>query len=305
MSITTLPSPRQLRYLVALAEHRHFARAAAACNVTQSTLSAGLKELEALLGATLVERSRRSVTLTPLGEEILTRARRVLAEAEELVDAARAGAEPLAGPLRLGVIPTIGPYLMPRALARFRRSFPRLQLYIREEQTAPLLEKVASAALDLALIALPYEVGDLETMAIAEDEIMLAAPATHPLAARKQVDHAVLRGEPLLLLEDGHCLRAHALAACELTGAGRNEVFQGTSLRTLVQMVAGGLGLTLIPRLAVPIEAPAGGAVRAVPLGPGKHVRTLVLAWRRKAARSEAFRRLGTVLANVASVRAG
>jgi LysR family transcriptional regulator, hydrogen peroxide-inducible genes activator len=303
MSIINLPSLRQLRYLVALAEHRHFGRAATASHVTQSTLSAGLKELEGLLGVTLVERTKRSVMLTTLGQDIVRRAQRLLAEAEELVETARAGGEPLAGPLRLGVIPTIGPYLMPRAVTRLRRAFPKLQLYLREEQTAPLLEKLVGGALDLALIALPYEVGDLETMPIAEDEILLAAPVAHPLAALPRVDDRKLRDQPLLLLEDGHCLRAHALAACRLTGAGRNEVFQGTSLRTLIQMVAGGLGLTLVPRLAVPVEVPADSGVRTVPLGPGQHARTLALTWRRSAARADAYRRLGEVLA--AAARAG
>lgn len=296
MSITNLPSPRQLRYLVALAEHGHFGSAAAACNVTQSTLSAGLKELEATLGVTLVERSRRSVLVTPLGQQIVARARRVLAETEDLVEQARAGRDPLAGRLRLGIIPTIGPYVMPRALARLKRAFPKLQLYLREEQTAALLEKLAAGALDLVMIALPYDTGDLETMALGEDEILLAAPATHPLAGLPQVRDAQLRDEPLLLLEDGHCLRAHVLEACKLTGAGRNEVFQGTSLRTLVQMVASGLGLTLVPRIAVAAEIPSGGAVRVVPLGPGRHARTLALAWRRGAAQAEAYRRLGAAL---------
>lgn len=296
MSITNLPSPRQLRYLVALAEHGHFGRAAAACNVTQSTLSAGLKELEATLGVTLVERTRRSVLVTTLGQQVVQRARRVLAETEDLVAVARAGRDPLAGRLRLGVIPTIGPYLMPRALARLKRAFPKLQLYLREEQTAPLLEKLAGGELDLALIALPYQTGEIETMEIGADEILLAAPAGHPLAKLSRVNHATLRDEPLLLLEDGHCLRDQALAACQLAGVGRNEVFQGTSLRTLVQMAANGLGLTLIPRVAVATEVPPGGAVRVIPLGPGMHARTLALAWRRGAAQAEAYRQLGEVL---------
>jgi len=296
MSITSLPTPRQLRYLVALAEHGHFGRAAQACGVTQSTLSAGLKELEATLGVTLVERTRRSVLVTPLGQQVVERARRLLAETEDLVELARAGRDPLAGRLRLGVIPTIGPYLMPPALARLKRAFPKLQLYLREEQTAPLLEKLAAGALDLVLIALPYDTGDLEIMTIAEDEILLAAPAGHVLAGQPLVKDAQLRDQPLMLLEDGHCLRAHALEACNLTGAGRNEIFQGTSLRTLVQMVASGLGLTLVPRIAVTAELPPGGAVRAVPLGPGRHARTLALAWRRGGAQADAYRRLGAVL---------
>jgi len=296
MSITSLPTPRQLRYLVALAEHGHFGRAAQACGVTQSTLSAGLKELEATLGVTLVERTRRSVLVTPLGQQVVERARRLLAETEDLVELARAGRDPLAGRLRLGVIPTIGPYLMPPALARLKRAFPKLQLYLREEQTAPLLEKLAAGALDLVLIALPYDTGDLEIMTIAEDEILLAAPAGHVLAGQPLVKDAQLRDQPLMLLEDGHCLRAHALEACNLTGAGRNEIFQGTSLRTLVQMVASGLGLTLVPRIAVTAELPPGGAVCAVPLGPGRHARTLALAWRRGGAQADAYRRLGAVL---------
>jgi LysR family hydrogen peroxide-inducible transcriptional activator len=300
MSIINLPTPRQLRYLVALAEHRHFGRAAQACHVTQSTLSAGLKELESLLGVTLVERTRRSVMLTPLGEAIVERARRLIAEAEELVEAARAGAEPLAGPLRLGVIPTIGPYLMPRAMARLAVAFPQLKLYLREEQTAPLLQKLSNGGIDLALIALPYDTGEFETMTIGEDEILLAAPTSHPFASLAHIDIGKLRDEPLLLLEDGHCLREHALAACRLTGGRRNEVFQGTSLRTLVQMVGNGLGLTLVPWIAVPVETPARGNVRVVPLAPGRHTRTLALAWRRAAARKDAFRRLGAELAEAA-----
>jgi LysR family hydrogen peroxide-inducible transcriptional activator len=243
--------------------------------------------------------------LTPLGEEILGRARRVLAEAEELVDAARAGAEPLAGTLRLGVIPTIGPYLMPRALARFRRSFPKLQLYLREEQTAPLLAQLADGKLDLVLLALPYATEEFETMPLGSDPIEVVLPKDHPLAKRRTIPTDALAEEKLLLMEDGHCLRSHALEACRLTSAGRNENLQGTSLRTVVQMAAGGLGVTLVPRLALTQELPAEGNLVARPLDKDAPPRVIALTWRRGAARREEFRRFAVYVKDVLAKSAG
>src|SRR6185312_7020014 len=276
-----LPSLQQLRFLVALAEHRHFGRAAAACAVTQSTLSAGLQELEDRLGVRLVERSRRHVMLTPLGEEIVERSRRLLRDAEDLAEAAKAGQEPLSGPLRLGVIPTIGAYVIPSVMRGLAKAFPKLKLYLREEQTGALLEKLEQGQLDLALIALPYATGDFEIMVLGEDPILVALPKAHRLAEEKRISQEDLAGEALLLMEDGHCLRSHALEACRLAGPDRNEVFQGTSLKTLLQMAAGGIGLTLVPAMAIAAELPVDGSLVTKPLAPGEPSRIIALAWRK------------------------
>lgn len=301
--MTPLPSLQQLRFLAALADERHFGRAAEACAVTQSTLSAGIKELEDRLGVRLVERTRRQVMLTPLGEEIVERGRRLLRDAEDLAETAKAGREPLSGPLRLGVIPTIGAYLVPAALRGLARKFPKLRLYLREEQTAALLAKIEKGELDLALIALPYDVGDLETMPLAADRILAALPKAHPLAGARKLDAADLAKEELLLMEDGHCLRSHALQACRLAAPGRNEVFQGTSLRTLLHMAAGGIGITLMPEMAVASEITPSSGLVARPL-EGDPSRTIALAWRRTSARKAEFRALGAHLKTVLEKRA-
>ena len=301
--MTPLPSLQQLRFLVALAEQRHFGRAAEACAVTQSTLSAGLQELETRLGVTLVERSRRKVMLTPLGEDLVARARQVLSDAEALVEAARGGREPLSGPFRLGVIPTIGPYLLPAIMHDIAKEFPKLQLYLREEQTASLLEKLAAGQLDLALLALPYDVGEMEVMELGADPILVALSPGHRLARQRRIAHDALAQEDLLLMEDGHCLRSHALEACRLTGPTRNEVFQGTSLRTVVQMAAGGLGVTLVPQMALQSELPADGSLVARPLAGDAPPRRIALAWRRSSTRKAEFRRFGAyVKSRLASV---
>src|SRR5580693_5508566 len=243
-----LPSLQQLRFLCALAEQCHFSRAAESCAVTQSTLSGGIKELEARLGVTLFERNRRHVMLTPLGKEIATRARRLLVDAEELVGLARNAQEPLSGPLRFGVIPTVGPYVLPSLLSHLGTALPKLKLYVREAPTAVLLDQLAAGYLDIVSVAVPYDLGNVETMEIAEDPIVVAMPRNHPLGQHKVVSRDDLAREQLLLIEDGHCLRSHSLQACRIADPGRNEVFQATSLRSLVQMVAAELGITLMPR---------------------------------------------------------
>ncbi len=299
--MTALPSLQQMRFLCAVAEYRHFGRAADSCAVTQSTLSAGIQELEERLGVILVERDRRRVMMTPLGDEIVLRARRLLSDAEDLVDVAHGGREPLSGSLRLGVIPTIGPYLASPIMRGLAKAFPRLKLYLREEQTAALLEKLAVGQLDLVLLALPYDVADLETMALGEDAIVVALPVGHPLARAKRIDHDDLATEKLLLLEDGHCLRSHSLQACHIAGTVANEIFQGTSLRTLVQMAASGLGVTLVPEMALAAEFPADGSLVARPVGPGTSARTIALAWRRNSARKSEFRMFGGYVKDVLS----
>ena len=252
--MTILPSLQQLRFLCVLAERCHFGRAAESCAVTQSTLSEGIKELEARLGVTLFERSHRHVMLTPVGKEIATRAQRLLVDAEELVGWAGSAQEPLSGPLRFGIIPTAGPYMLPSLLRHLATSLPKLKLYVREAPTPVLLDKLASGELDILLVAIPYELGDVEAMEITEDPIVVAMPRNHPLHHHKVVSRDDLAREQLLLIEDGHCLRSHSLQACRIVDPVRNEVFQATSLRTLVQMVAAELGITLMPRIAVDSE---------------------------------------------------
>jgi LysR family hydrogen peroxide-inducible transcriptional activator len=290
------PSLQQLRFLCALAEQRHFGRAAESCAVTQSTLSGGIKELEARLGVTLFERSHRHLMLTPLGKEIATRAQRLLVDAEELVGLARNADEPLSGPLRFGAIPTVGPYVLPSLLSHLGTALPKLKLYVREATTEVLLDKLAAGELDILLAAIPYELSDVEAMEIAEDPIVVAMPRNHPLGHHKVVSRDDLAREQLLLIEDGHCLRSHSLQACRVVDPVRNEVFQATSLRTLVQMVAAELGITLMPQIAVDSELASTRNVVVRPLSPDKPFRTLVLAWRSTSSRGDEFRLLGNLI---------
>jgi len=223
--MANLPSFRQLEHLVLLADHGHFGRAAKACHVTQSTLSASIKELEKILQASLVDRTKRRVVLTPLGLEIVERARHILSEGKDLVEAARAGSEPLSGTLRMGVIATVGPFLLPEVLPRLRRAYPALRLYLVEDLTLRLIEELRSGRLDIVLLALPYEdCRDLETRALFQDPFTVALPSGHPLAAGSAVDLEQLRSEGLLLLKEGHCLREHALAACRFGTNGSARI---------------------------------------------------------------------------------
>lgn len=292
----TVPTLRQLRYLVAVVDRCHFGQAAAACNVSQSTLSAGIQELEDLLGAPLLERTKRSVVPTALGRDLADRSRELLKGAEELMDVAQAAREPMAGPLHLGVIPTIGPFLLPRALPKLREAFPKLQLYLREDQTARLLERLDAGELDAVLLALPYALGDLEVLDLGEDRFSVVYPADHHLPATGAATPTDIASENLLLLEDGHCLRDQALAACELESARRNTAFNGTSLHTLAQMVANGLGVTLMPQMALDAGIVRGLDVAVRPMVEGTSHRRIGLAWRRTSARRETFRQLGEAL---------
>jgi LysR family hydrogen peroxide-inducible transcriptional activator len=291
-----LPSFQQLRFLCALAERCHFAKAAERCAVTQSTLSGGIKELEARLGVALFERSHRTVMLTPLGRAIAARAQRLLVDAEELVGLAGDAREPLSGPLRFGVIPTIAPYLLPSVLLQLGTVLPKLMLYVREDQTAVLLDKLAAGELDILLLAIPYDLGAVELMEIAEDPIVVAMPRNHPLSRRNAVDRDDLACEQLLMMEDGHCLRSHSLQACRIVDPVRNEIFQATTLRTLIQMVAADLGITLIPQIAVDSELASAPNVVIRPLSPDRPFRTLVLAWRQTSSRRTEFRTLGNLI---------
>ena len=213
-----LPTMKQLQYLVALADTRHFGRAAERCHITQSTLSAGIRDLESVLGTAVAERSNRRVLITRVGMQVTERAKALLRDAEEVMAVARAGRAPMTGEMRLGVIPTIGPFLLPRILPALRERFPDLTIYLREEQTAPLLARLEDGEVDAALIALPYDTGDLDTDIIGEDEFLFACNRDHALAGAEEVSLEALEGEKLMLLEEGHCLRGHALDAC---GVGR------------------------------------------------------------------------------------
>ncbi len=288
-----LPSLRQLQYLDALAASLHFGRAAAACNVTQSTLSAGIKELETTLGASLVDRTRRSVLLTPLGRETVARARVLIEQASDLLNAVRAGAEPLSGTLRLGVIPTIAPFLLPQALRRLRRKYPKLKLYLREERTAVLVDELQAGRLDLVLLALPCDCGAADRAPLFRDPFLLACPPDHPLAKLKRVPPERIAEEPLLLLEDGHCLRDQALAACGRVDRRLIEPFAATSLHTLVQMVENGLGITLLPKLALDSGLLRGTRLVTRPIEGEDAHRVIGLAWRQGSGRRPEFELLG------------
>jgi LysR family hydrogen peroxide-inducible transcriptional activator len=294
-----LPTLRQLQYLKLLAEHRSFSRAAEAAHVTQPTLSAGVQELEKILGAPVVDRGRAGVILTAAGEEAVARAEVILAQAEDLVQAARGAGQPLSGRFRLGVIPTIAPFLLPSALPALRRRHPKLRLFLREDLTGRLIALLKSGALDAALIALPYDVAGLDWAEVGEDDLLAAFPANHPLSAETAVAPEQLEAEDLILLEDGHCLREHALAACGLPDArSRDETaFAATSLPTLVQMVGSGLGVSLLPAMAVDAGLAEAAAVTVRPLAARHAARQIVVAWRAGSSRAAEGRLLAELFA--------
>jgi LysR family hydrogen peroxide-inducible transcriptional activator len=289
-----LPTVRHLRHLIALAEHEHFGRAAEACFVTQSTLSASIKEFESLLEAPLVDRTKRTVVLTPLGVETVERARKVIGELEGLTRAVRATREPLCGTLRLGAIPTISPYLLPKVLPGLRRSYGQLKLYLVEDQTARLVEALHEGRIDVAVLALPYECGAVEVESLFDDPLVAALPSWHPLAGQASVAPEMLL-EDLLLLKDGHCLRDHALSACGMVGR-LTEGFEATSLPTLVQMIDNGLGTTLLPMLAVEAGLLNGTDLVTRPLRSDSATREIGLVWRQGTGRASEFRLLAKEL---------
>ena len=291
-----LPTLKQLQYLVALKEHGHFGRAAEACFVTQSTLSAGLRELESLLGVTLVERTRRVVRFTPLGVRIADKARRVLREAEDVADLARAAGKPLSGELRMGVIPTIAPFLLPRMLPKLRKDWPDLRLYLREETTPYACDGLHRGQLDCVLLALPYACGDIDHAELFEDRLYVAFPEGQPVDPPASVTAAAIDETRLLLLEDGHCLKDHALAACNRPELRAEAAMLGTSLHTLVQMVDNGLGVTMLPEMAITAGILAGTSVVARPLDADHPSRSIALAWRRGSPRDKEFRLLADAL---------
>jgi LysR family hydrogen peroxide-inducible transcriptional activator len=287
---------RDLRYLVALAELRHFGRAADACHVSQPTLSTQIKKLEDELGVSLVERAPRHVMLTPAGHDIAARARRVLAEVEQMRETARRTSDPEAGSVRIGFFPTLGPYLLPHVVPRIRARFPRLELLLVEEKTEAVLHQLRDGKLDAAVLALPLHEDWLETEFLFEEPFMLAVPEGHPLSTHRDLRLAELSDQHLLLLEEGHCLRDQALAVCSLAGAGEKEGFRATSLETLRQMVAAGVGVTLLPMLAVKPPVSPSENIRLLEFGNPPPSRRLALVWRKSSAMAGFLHQLAEVL---------
>lgn len=280
-----LPTLRQLRYLVELSERLNFRVAAEAQFVTQSTLSAGIKELETVLGVQLFERDHRSVRLTAVGEDVVARARELLAAATDLAEAARSAARPLSGPLRLGAIPTVAPYLLPSVLPALRRAHAELKLYLREDLTNRLLERLRAGGLDVALIALPFDTGDLYVRELFRDEFWFVARKADPAVRQKDVALRTIDTGDMLLMEEGHCLRDHAIAACGARRGTWESRVEATSLATLIQMVEGGLGVTLLPGITLDAGILKGTRLAARPFSPPAPSRTLALVTRRTSSR--------------------
>ena len=292
------PSVRQLESLVAIADHGSFRRAAAALGISQPALSAQVQSAEHALGVQVFERDRRSVLVTPAGEDVIGRAREALVAVDAVADAARRRGEPLVGPLRLGVIPTVAPYWLPALLPAVRAKFARLELILREDQTHRLLAQLGAGQLDVALLALPVP-GDFTSAEVAREAFVVVAPRGAKLL-KKRVSERDLDDETVLLLEDGHCLRDQALAVCNRGGAVESMEVRATSLPTLVQMVAGGLGVTLLPEAAASALVPTRGPVRLAPFTSPAPGRTLGLVWRTSSARLREFRLLSEVMSEAA-----
>ena len=293
---TYLPTIKQLQYLVALHEQQHFGRAAEASYVSQSTLSAGIRELESLLGVTLVERSRRVVRFTPLGNAVVDKAHRLLREAEELSELVQAAGKPLSGELRMSVIPTIAPFMLPRILPRLRKERPQLKLFLREETSDHAVESLHHGRADCVLLALPFATGEVDKETISQDRLFVAFPKDEPSDPPAEIPATMIEEGRLLLLEDGHCLKEHALAACNRPELRASATMIGTSLHTLVQMVDNGLGLTMLPEMAVEAGILHETDVVARPLKGRNTYREIALIWRKNSPREDEFRLLAEEL---------
>jgi LysR family transcriptional regulator, hydrogen peroxide-inducible genes activator len=291
---------KDLGYLVALADTRHFGQAAARCFVSQPTLSAQLKKLEEYLGVQLIERHPRRVALTEAGAQVVARARRMLEASEEIVALAQLQRDPLAGRLRLALLPTIGPYLLPQVALRIRRKLPRLDLLLYEYQTGPMLEHLHAGDIDVGILALPVPSDGMQQRELYEEPFVVAAPESHELARRKLLKISDLDGQTVLLLEDGHCLRDQALAVCARTDAREKQDFRATSLETLRQMVASGAGITLLPQLASSGAYGSARGVSIVPFARPAPMRRIGALWRRTSARSIAISAVCDVIAEAA-----
>src|ERR1700678_1974624 len=294
---------KDLKYLVALADTGHFGRAAERTFVSQPTLSAQLKKLEEYLGVKLVERQPKNVQLTEVGKQIVVRARRMLDESDEIIALARSNTDPFAGKLKVGLIPTIGPYLLPRIMPKIRKAVPQLGLMLYEYQTEALLKRLRDGEIDLGIMALPVLQDGLETRALYQEAFTVALPTHHPLSAKQTVKVQDLKDQTLLLLEDGHCLRDQALEVCSRVDIREPEDFRATSLETLRQMVMAGLGITLMPEFAVdpPFGSQRGMTVR--PFGKPPPTRTVGAVWRKTSTRSAAIEAVCDVVHDVMSAK--
>ena len=287
---------RDLKYLIALADLRHFGKAADACFVSQPTLSTQVRKLEEELGVTLVERAPRKVMLTPTGQDVVQRARRIVADVEQMREAARRSKDPESGSLRLGVFPTLGPYLLPHVVPQLRERFPQLELLLVEEKSDVLLQRLREGRLDAALLALPVHDEQLHAEFLFDEPFVLAAPRGHELTSRASLGVDELSDETLLLLEDGHCLRDQALDVCRLSGAQEKSGFRATSLETLRQMVAAGVGVTLLPALSVHEPIAQSPNIRLLPFRDPPPSRQIALVWRKSSATDEFLRRLAEAI---------
>jgi len=290
-----LPTLKQLRYFLALTEELHFGRAAALSFVSQSAFSTAIKELETLLGTTLVERSNRQISITESGHTVAKRARECLRAAEQLVESAHQKDEPLTGELRLGAIPTIAPFLLPQSLPRIRRTYPRLMLYLAEDQTARLHMRLLDHQLDLILIALPFELPGTEVMPLFRDRFLLACHEDTQRVNPANYRFRQIEAGSIILLEDGHCLRNHALDACKLRGTEKINRFAASSLLTLVEMIDADLGISYLPEMAASSSLLRNTRVRLHPMRDDNY-RTIGLAWRKGSSRESEFRLLGELL---------
>ncbi len=292
------PTLKQLDYLCAVASLKHFSQAAGRCHVSQSTLSAGILELEQTLDIPLIERNNKRVLLTPVGEEIVKRATNILTDIDDLVSVATAAQEPFTGTLRLGVIPTIAPYMLPKLLPRLRKEYPKLQLLIREDLSGNLAELLKQGQLDVILLALPFPIESCVTHHLFYDSLTLAYTKSHPLASAKTLTPKDLKGQDLLLLEEGHCLREHVLSACKLKKSDIEVPYYATSLNTIVQMIASGIGITLLPRMALGTNILAGTDVKTRDFKQHNISRSIGLTWRKNSPHQETFKMLGKFIQN-------
>ena len=293
---------RDLEYLVAVGEHRHFGRAAEACMVSQPTLSTQLKKLEQELGIALIERSPRHITLTATGERVAEQARAMLDGAASIRALARQATDPEGGTLRMGLFPTLAPYLLPHVVPALHERYPNLELLLIEEKTEVVLDQLRSGRLDVAVLALPISGEQLEQRSLFTEDFVLAVPAGHPLAvAGGPVDPSVLAGEQVLLLEEGHCLRDQALSVCRLTGASERRGFRATSLETLRQMVAAGVGITLLPELAVRPPVPASDDIVLLRFSEPVPQREIAMLWRSTSIFQGLFPDMGDLIGSLAA----
>jgi len=286
-----LPTLKQLRYLVALNETQHFGKAAEICFVSQPAFSVAIKELESLLNVRLVDRTNKSVTVTAIGQRIIQQAQLCLRDAEGLLEIARDYQSPLTGMLKMGVIPTIAPFLLPKVLPNIRKNFPKLELYFKEDQSEKIYHQLMTGELDLLLLALPYDMKNTEQLTLFQDKFMLASRVKSSLVDTNNYKFNKLDSETILLLEEGHCLRDHALSACKLRKPDKISRFSATSLFTLVQMVESDLGITFLPEMAAGSALLRGTKIKLTALQENSY-REIGLVWRKGSARSEEFKQL-------------